>query len=72
MKIRLRLELLNLALHKVWGRGGGEMNLGGLVHSVGISLGREPAPREGGGGAPARGRAVPLTPLQQMERALRE
>ena len=48
------------------------MNLGGLVHSVGISLGREPAPREGGGGAPARGRAVPLTPLQQMERALRE
>lgn len=72
MKIRLRLELLNLALHKVGGRGGGEMNLGGLVHSVGISLGKEPAPWEGGGKAPGRGRAVPLKQLQQMKCALQE
>lgn len=72
MKIRLRLELLNLALHKVGGRGGGAMNLGGLVHSVGISLGMEPAPWEGGGNAPDRGRAVPLEQQPQMKRALQE
>lgn len=32
-----------------WGQGWGEMNLGGLVHSTGVSLGMEPAPSEGGG-----------------------
>lgn len=61
-----------MALHKVRGRGGGAVNLGGLVHSAGISLGMEPAPWEGGGKAPDGGRAGRLKLQQQRKRALQE
>lgn len=53
--------MLNLALHKIGGRGGGEKNIGCLVHSVGIKLGVQQQFGKEGESAPHRGHAaVPL------------
>lgn len=60
MKIKLRLELLNLAFHKVGGRGRDEKNLRGSFHSVGITLGVQELLGKEVASAPDRSRAVPL------------
>lgn len=53
--------MLNLALHKVGGRGRGEKNIGCLVHSVGIKLGVQQQFGKEVASAPDRGHAaVPL------------
>lgn len=53
--------MLNLALHKVGGRSGGEKNIGCLVHGVGIKLGVQQQFGKEVASAPDRGHAaVPL------------
>lgn len=53
--------MLNLALHKIGGRGEGEKNIGCLVHGVGIKLGVQQQFGKEVASAPHRGHAaVPL------------
>lgn len=60
MTIKLRVELLHLAFHKVGGRGSGAKILRGLFPRVGMTLGVQQLFGKEVVSAPGRGRVVPL------------